>query len=161
VESFLVHRGIKTLPLRMRRHCESAQKVAEYLEAHSAVEWVRYPGLQSHPQYEIARRQMTGSGAVISFELKGGLEAGRSVINAVKLCARAVSLGGVESLIQHPASMTHASMGADARNRAHITDGLVRISVGIEDPNDVIADLDQALGAARTGATDHSRIAAG
>lgn len=145
MESFLVHRGIKTLAIRMKQHCENGLKVAKYLEAHPAVEWVRYPGLPSHPQYEIGQRQMSGSSSLIAFGLKGGLEAGKTVMNNVKLCGLAVSLGGVETLIQHPASMTHASMGPEARARANITDGLVRVSVGIEDANDVIADLDQAL----------------
>ncbi len=147
-ESFLVHRGIKTLSLRMARHCENALKIAEYLEGHDQVEWVRYPWLKSHPQYEISRKQCTGGGAVISFGLRGGVEAGRRMMNAVKLCMLAVSLGGVETLIQHPASMTHASMGAEARKKAGIDDGMVRISVGIEDADDIIADLDQALAAA-------------
>jgi methionine-gamma-lyase len=151
IESFLVHRGIKTLALRMRRHCEVAQKIAVYLAAHPEVEWVRYPGLKNHPQYELSCRQSSGGGAVISFGLRGGLEAGRSMMNAVKLWMLAVSLGGVESLIQHPASMTHASMGAEIREQAHITDGLVRLSVGIEDPDDLIADLEQALEAAALG----------
>jgi methionine-gamma-lyase len=145
MESFLVHRGIKTLALRMERHSESAMKVAEYLEHHPAVSWVRYPGLPSHPQHHIARKQMSGYSGLVAFELTGGLEAGKTVMNGVKLCGLAVSLGGVESLIQHPASMTHASMGAAARQRAHITDGLVRISVGVENVDDIIADLDQAL----------------
>lgn len=144
-EAFLVHRGIKTLALRMQRHSENALRIAEYLEAHPAVEWVRYPGLKSHPQYELAVKQMARPGAMISFELREGLEAGRTLMNSVRLFALAVSLGGVESLIQHPASMTHASMGAEARRRAHITDGLVRISVGIENVDDLIADLDQGL----------------
>jgi methionine-gamma-lyase len=144
-ESFLVHRGLKTLALRMQRHCENATKVAAYLDRHPAVEWVRYPGLKSHPQHDIACRQMTGPGGMISFGLRGGLEAGREMMNAVKLCSLAVSLGGVESLIQHPASMTHASMGAEARQQAKISDGLVRVSVGIEGVNDIIADLDQAM----------------
>lgn len=147
-DAFLVHRGIKTLPLRTYKACENAQKVAAFLEGHPQVNWVRFPGLKSHPQYELARRQMRGPGAVISFDVKGGLETGRRMMNAVKLCLLAVSLGGVECLIQHPASMTHASMGAEARRRAHIEDGLVRLSVGIEDPDDIIADLDQALAAA-------------
>ncbi len=149
-ESFLVHRGIKTLALRMQRHCKSAMKVAEFLEQHSDVEWVRYPGLKSHPQYEIARRQMNGAGGIISFGLKGGLEAGRAMMNSVQLCALAVSLGGVESLIQHPASMTHASMGTQARRRANISDGLVRVSVGIENVTDIINDLDQAIAKAHS-----------
>lgn len=147
-ESFLVHRGIKTLYLRVQRQSENAQKIAEYLERHPQVEWVLFPGLRSHPQYELAQRQMRGPGAVISFELKGGLEAGRAMMNAVRLCMLAVSLGGVETLIQHPASMTHASMGAEARKQAHITDGLVRLSVGIENVDDLIADLEHALTAA-------------
>jgi methionine-gamma-lyase len=145
LESFLVHRGVKTLALRMQRHCENAQKVAQYLEAHPAVEWVRYPGLTSHPQYALGLKQMSGPGGMISFELKGGVEAGKKVMNTVRLCGLAVSLGGVETLIQHPASMTHASMGPEARRRAHITDGLVRLSVGIENADEIIADLEQAL----------------
>ncbi|UCE61047.1 MAG: aminotransferase class I/II-fold pyridoxal phosphate-dependent enzyme [Phycisphaerales bacterium] len=149
-ESFLVHRGIKTLALRMQRHCENAAKVAEFLEQHPAVEWVRYPGLKSHPQHELACRQMTGHGGMISLGLKGGLEAGRKMMNAVKFCGLAVSLGGVESLIQHPASMTHASMGPEARQRANISDGLVRFSVGVENVNDIIADLDQAMAGCAT-----------
>ena len=149
-ESFLVHRGIKTLALRMQRHCENAAKTAEFLEQHPAVEWVRYPGLTSHPQHQIACKQMTGPGGMISFGLKGGLEAGRTMMNTVELCSLAVSLGGVESLIQHPASMTHATMGAEARRRANISDGLVRVSVGIENVNDIIADLDRAMPGRRT-----------
>ncbi|MBK9119028.1 MAG: PLP-dependent transferase [Phycisphaerales bacterium] len=152
MESFLVHRGIKTLPLRMERHCANAQRIAEYLEQHPQVAWVRYPGLPSHPQYELARRQMRGPGGVISFSLRGGLPAGRAMMDAVRLCVLAVSLGGVESLIQHPASMTHASMGAEARAQAHIEDGLVRLSVGIEHVDDILSDLEQALKAA-AGAT--------
>ena len=148
MESFLVHRGVKTLALRMQRHCENATKVAGYLDSHAAVEWVRYPGLKSHPQYAIGRKQMEGPGGMISFELRGGLDAGRKMMDAVKLCGLAVSLGGVETLIQHPASMTHATMGAAARQRARITDGLVRLSVGIENVDDIIADVEQALAAA-------------
>ncbi|MFH0945865.1 MAG: PLP-dependent aspartate aminotransferase family protein [Planctomycetota bacterium] len=148
MEAFLVHRGIRTLALRMQRSTENAQKIAEYLEAHASVDWVRYPGLKSHPQYELAARQMKAPGGIISFELSGGIDAGRCMMNSVKLCTLAVSLGGVETLIQHPASMTHASMGAAARKQAHITDGLVRLSVGIESADDLIADLDQALVAA-------------
>lgn len=157
LESFLVHRGIKTLALRMRRHCESALKIAEHLEAHEQVEWVRYPYLSSHPQYELSRKQTTGGGGMISFGLRGGIGAGRRMMNAVRLCTLAVSLGGVETLIQHPASMTHASMGAEARRQANIDDGLVRISVGIEDVGDLIADLDQALEAA-AAAGDHADV---
>ncbi|MEO0080213.1 MAG: aminotransferase class I/II-fold pyridoxal phosphate-dependent enzyme [candidate division WOR-3 bacterium] len=144
-EAFLVHRGIKTLHLRMQRHCENAQQVAEFLENHPKVAWVRFPGLPSHPQFELARRQMKGPGGMISFELKGGVEAGRRLMDSTRLCALAVSLGGVESLIQHPASMTHAGVPRELRLRAGITDGLVRLSVGVEDVSDIIADLDQAL----------------
>jgi methionine-gamma-lyase len=144
-EAFLVHRGIKTLALRMERHCSNAQKIAEFLESHAKVEKVSYPGLKSHPQHELAKKQMSGFGGMISFEVKGGIEGGKIVMNSVKLCQLAVSLGGVETLIQHPASMTHAIMGKEQRLEAHITDGLVRLSVGIEDVNELIEDLDQAL----------------
>ena len=143
--SFLVHRGIKTLAIRMERHNENAMKVATYLEQHPKVKQVYYPGLPSHPQYALAQKQMLGPGGMIAFELHGGLEAGKTMMNAVTLCALAVSLGGVESLIQHPASMTHATMTREQREQAKITDGLVRLSVGIEAPGDIIADLDAAL----------------
>lgn len=145
MESFLVHRGLRTLAIRMHRHCENGLKVAQFLDSHPAIEWVRFPGLPSHPQYAVGQKQMTGPSSLISFELKGGLEAGKALMNNVHLCGLAVSLGGVETLIQHPASMTHASMGPEARKQAHITDGLVRLSVGIEGADDIIADLDQAL----------------
>ncbi|MFA3783560.1 PLP-dependent aspartate aminotransferase family protein [Melioribacteraceae bacterium 4301-Me] len=143
--SFLVHRGLKTLSLRMQRHSQNAQVVAEFLENHSKVKWVSYPGLKSHPQYDVAQKQHYGSGGMISFELKGGIEAGKTLMNNVKLCQLAVSLGGVESLIQHPASMTHFSLGKENREKAGITDGLVRLSVGIENVNDIINDLEQSL----------------
>jgi len=144
-EAFLVLRGIKTLSIRMKKHNENAQKIAEYLEAHHAVSWVKYPGLPSHPQHEIARKQMDGYSGIISFELKGGLTAGKNMMNSVKVAQLAVSLGGVESLIQHPASMTHAGMPKELREQAGITDGLVRLSVGIEDVDELIADLDQSM----------------
>ena len=143
--SFLVHRGLKTLPLRMQRHNENALEVAIFLEAHPKVKWVMFPGFPSHPQYEIGKKQMRGSGAMIAFELTGGLEAGRTLMDSVKLCALAVSLGGVETLIQHPASMTHATMTKEQREQAKITDGLVRLSIGIEAVTDIIADLTAAL----------------
>jgi methionine-gamma-lyase len=145
MEAFLVARGIKTLALRMERHCENAMKVAKFLESHEAVASVSYPGLKSHPGHEITKKQCSGFGGMISFELKGGLEAGKKMMNSVKLCQLAVSLGGVESLIQHPASMTHAGMKKEVREQAGITDGLVRISVGIEDVDELIADLKQAM----------------
>ena len=143
--SFLVHRGIKTLALRMKKHCENAMIVAEFLEHHPMVRSVSYPGLKSHPQYELGQRQQKGPGGMIKFELEGGFEAGQVLMNSVKLCQLAVSLGGVESLIEHPASMTHFSMGKEARMAAGITDGLVRLSVGIESANDIIADLEKGL----------------
>ena len=156
-ESFLVHRGIRTLALRMERHCRSALEIAKHLEAHPEVDWVRYPGLPSHPQHEIHERQCRAGGGMITFELRGGVEAGRAMMNAVKLCGLAVSLGGVESLVQHPASMTHASMGKAARERAGISDGLVRLSVGIEGVEDLIRDLDQALEAAARATSESGR----
>ncbi len=143
--SFLVHRGIKTLAIRMEKHSENAQKVAEFLEKHEMVEWIKYPGLRSHPQYFTGLKQHKGHGGMITFELKGGYDAGEIMMNSVKLCQLAVSLGGVESLIQHPASMTHFSMGPDARKEAGITEGLVRLSVGIENHKDIIKDLERAL----------------
>lgn len=144
-QAFLVSRGVKTLSLRVERAQENAMKVARWLEAHPKVEWVRYVGLESHPQYELVKRQMTGFGSMISFELNGGYEAGRNLMDNVHLATLAVSLGGVETLIEHPASMTHASMSQADRLEAGITDGLVRYSVGIEDVEDLIADLEQAI----------------
>lgn len=144
-QAYMVIRGIKTLGIRIERSQQSAMKVAEYLENHPKVEWVKYPGLLSHPQHELAKQQMSGFGSMISFSLKGGIEAGKILMNNVNLAILAVSLGGVETLIQHPASMTHSKMTPDARLKSGITDGLVRYSVGIEDVNDIINDLDQAL----------------
>jgi len=144
-QAYMVIRGIKTLSLRMERSQQNAMKIAQFLELHPKVSSVKYPGLESHPQYDLAKRQMSGPGAIISFELKGGLEAGKVLMNNVKLCMLAVSLGGVETLIQHPASMTHSKMNSQDKFRAGITDGLVRFSVGIEDARDIIADLEQAL----------------
>ncbi|MFN2394669.1 MAG: PLP-dependent aspartate aminotransferase family protein [Bacteroidales bacterium] len=144
-QAYMVIRGIKTLSLRMDRSQENAMKVAEYLEKHPKVKWVKYPGLKSHPQYELALKQMSGSGGMISFELKGGLNAGKTLMNSVKLAILAVSLGGVESLIQHPASMTHSKMDKESREKSGITDGLVRFSVGIENADDILADLEQGL----------------
>lgn len=144
-QAYLVIRGVKTLSIRMDRAQESAMKIAVYLENHPKVEWVKFPGLVSHPQHELAKKQMDGFGSMISFELKGGIEAGRILMNSVKLAILAVSLGGVETLIQHPASMTHSKVTAEGKLQAGITDGLVRYSVGIEDVEDLISDLDQAL----------------
>jgi len=144
-EAWLCIRGLKTLHLRMEKHASNAMKVAQFLEAHPKIEWVRYPGLPSHPQHEIAKKQMSGFGGMISFGIKGGIEAGRKLMNHVELCALAVSLGYVDTLIQHPASMTHANIPRDVRMKTGITDDLVRLSVGVEEPEDIIADLDQAL----------------
>ena len=143
-DAWLVLRGVKTLAVRMERHNQNGQAVAQYLQKHPKVGRVNYPGLASHPQHELAKRQMKGFGGMISFET-GSLENARAVLGAVRLCSLAESLGGVETLISHPASMTHASVPAEERTRLGITDGLVRISVGIEDVEDLIADLDQAL----------------
>lgn len=144
-QAFLVLRGVKTLALRVERAQQNAMVIARWLEAHPTIANVRYIGLPSHPQHELAKRQMSGFGSMIAFELKGGFEAGRQLMNRVKLATLAVSLGGVETLIEHPASMTHASMGKAARDEAGFTDGLVRYSVGIEEVDDLIADLEQAL----------------
>jgi len=144
-QAYLVIRGLKTLSLRVEKAQENAMKVATFLSSHPAVEWVRYPGLHSHPQYQLAVKQMAGPGAIISFELKGGIESGKKLIDSVDLCLLAVSLGGVETLIQHPASMTHSKMAREDRLQAGISDGLVRFSVGIENADDIIQDLKQAL----------------
>jgi methionine-gamma-lyase len=144
-QAFLARRGMKTLGIRIDRAQENAMKVAEFLEAHPKVEWVMYPGLKSHPQYELARNQMKGPGAMISFGLKGGVDAGKKLMDTVSLCILAVSLGGIETLIQHPASMTHSKLSAEAKKAGGITDGLVRLSVGIEEAEDIIDDLKQAL----------------
>lgn len=144
-QAYLTRRGLKTLAIRIDRAQESAMIIAEFLENHPKVAWVKYPGLTSHPQYELGKKQMTGPGAMISFELKGGLVAGKVVMDNVKLMLLAVSLGGIETLIQHPASMTHSKINVDDRHKAGITDGLVRLSVGIEKVTDIIDDLSQAL----------------
>lgn len=144
-DAWLLLRGIKTLGLRMDRHCRNAQIVAEFLEGHPMIDKVYYPGLFSHPQHELAKKQMDAFGGMISFELKGGIEAGKLLMNSVEMITLAVSLGCVDSLIQHPASMTHSPVPREERLRAGITDGLVRLSVGLEDVEDIIADLEQAL----------------
>jgi methionine-gamma-lyase len=152
-QAYLVSRGLKTLALRVERAQENAGKVAAWLEGRPEVSWVRYLGLESHPHHQLALRQMSGPGSMISFELKGGLEAGRILMDHVHLAGLAVSLGGVETLISHPASMTHASMARPDRIAAGITDGLVRLSVGIEDAADILSDLAQALQSAAPGPT--------
>jgi len=144
-QAFLVLRGLKTLALRVERAQQNAMTIARWLERHPKVAWVRHLGLESHPQHELAKRQMRGFGSVFSFELKGGVEAGRRLMDNVRLATLAVSLGGVETLIEHPASMTHAGMSRESRIAAGITDGLVRYSTGIEDVDDLVADLERAL----------------
>lgn len=144
-QAYLVIRGIKTLSLRIEKSQENAIIIAQYLENHPKIEKVMFPGLSSHLQYDLAKKQMRGPGSMISFELKGGYEAGVTLMNNVKVALLAVSLGGVETLIQHPASMTHASLSPEARKEAFITDGLIRYSVGIENVEDLINDLEQAL----------------
>jgi methionine-gamma-lyase len=144
-QAYLVLRGVKTLSLRVDRNQENAVKVADFLESHPKVAWIKYPGLKSHPQYELAKRQMMGAGSMISFGLTGGFEAGKKLMDNVHLAVLAVSLGGVETLIQHPASMTHAGVSKENKEQAGITDDLVRFSVGIENAEDIIGDLKQAL----------------
>jgi cystathionine beta-lyase/cystathionine gamma-synthase len=144
MDCFLVSRGIKTLAVRMQQHDANGRTIARFLEDHPCVKRVLYPGLPAHPQHEVAVRQQRGFGAMISFDVVT-LENARTVLNQVKLCSLAESLGGVETLISHPATMTHASVPPEVRERIGITDGLIRISVGIEDVEDLIADLDQAL----------------
>lgn len=144
-QAFMVLRGVKTLSIRIDRAQENAMKVAEFLQNHPKVAWIRYPGLKNHPQYELAKAQMNGFGSMMSFGLKGGFEAGKKLMDNVHLALLAVSLGGVETLIQHPASMTHAAVSKENKIAAGITDDLVRFSVGIEDINDIISDLKNAL----------------
>lgn len=144
-DCWLVLRGIKTLVPRMKEHERNARAVAEYLDRHPKVKRVFYPGLASHPQHELAKRQQRGFGGMVSFEVDGAIEQVNSILRSTKLFALAESLGGVESLIEHPATMSHASMGAEHRAAVGITDSVIRLSIGIEDPDDLIADLSQAL----------------
>ena len=145
MDAFLVLRGTKTLHVRMDRHCDNAMRVAEWLSAHDKVARVIYPGLASHPQHELVKRQMRKGGGMVSVELKASVEQAKQVCSSFEVFSLAESLGGVESLVDHPASMTHASIPAQERRAAGLEDGLIRLSVGIEDSDDLIADLDQAL----------------
>lgn len=145
MEAYLIIRGMKTLEIRMKKHCENAVKVAEFLTAHDKVAEVYFPGLKSHPGHNIAAKQMDAFGGIMSFELKGGFEAGKILLNNLNLCSLAVSLGDTETLIQHPASMTHSPYTKEERMEAGITDGLVRLSVGLENIEDIIADLEYGL----------------
>ena len=144
-DAYYIIRGMKTFEIRMERHCKNAKKVVEFLNKHPKIERVYYPGLETHSGHEIAKKQMKDFGAMISFELKGGFEAGKTLLNNLKLCSLAVSLGDTETLIQHPASMTHSPYTKEEREAAGITDGLVRLSVGLENIEDIIADLEQGL----------------
>jgi len=147
-EAWLTLQGLKTLPARLRQHCENAQIVAEWLEAHPAVARIYYPGLPSFPQHELALRQQRAPGGMISFELDAPYSTAIDVLNSVQLCSRAESLGGLETLITHPASTTHADLSPELRQHLGISDGLIRLSVGLESPADIIADLEQAFAAA-------------
>ena len=144
-DAYLLIQGMKTLELRMEKHCSNTEKVAHFLQNHLAIEHVNYTGLLSHPHHAIAKKQMKQHAPLISFELKGGIEAGKKFINAVEICTRAVSLGTVDTLVSHPASMTHMSIPKIEREKYGITDGLIRMSVGIENIEDLLADLEQAL----------------
>ncbi len=144
-QAFMVLRGVKTLAIRIERAQENAMKVAGFLQSHPKVAWIKYPGLKSHPQYELACKQMSGFGSMMSFGLKGGYDAGKKLMDNVHLALLAVSLGGVETLIQHPASMTHAAVSHENKLKAGITDDLVRFSVGIESVEDIIGDLNHGL----------------
>lgn len=144
-EAYLILRGLKTIGVRMQRHVENATIVARYLEQHAAIEKVYYPGLPSHPQHELAKNQMHGMGSIVSFELKGGFEAGVQFMNQLKLAIISFSLGDPETLVQHPASMTHSFIPNERLGEFGITSGLIRLSVGLEDPADIVQDLEQAL----------------
>jgi len=144
-DCFLVTRGLKTLALRMQRHSENALRIAEWLSKHPKVETVLYPGLPSHPQHALARRQMASGGGMVSAIVKGGEAAALRVLERCQVFTLAESLGGVESLIEHPAIMTHASVPADVRKQIGISDALIRLSVGVEDCDDLIADMEHAL----------------
>jgi cystathionine beta-lyase/cystathionine gamma-synthase len=149
--AWLTLQGVKTLPLRMARHCENAGRIARFLESHPRITRLVYPGLESFPQFELARRQQGAGGALIAFEVEGGVQAGVHLMNSVRLCALAENLGAAETIITHPVSMTHGAVPPEQRSAAGITDGLVRLSVGLENPDDIIADLEQALDASAEG----------
>src|SRR5699024_11003263 len=144
-ESYMILRGLKTLGIRVERHCENAMRIAEFLEKQPEVDKVYYPGLPSHPQHNLALKQMRGMGGIVSFEIKGGVEAGKKFINALDLAMISFSLGDPETLVQHPASMTHSSIPEDELADFGIPKGLIRLSLGLEDAEDIIEDLQQAL----------------
>jgi O-succinylhomoserine sulfhydrylase len=143
--AWTLSKSLETLHVRVDRHCENALKVAEFLENHPQVNWVKYPFLKSHPQYEVAKKQMKLGGNIVAFEVKGGIESGRKFLNTIKMCSLSANLGDTRTIVTHPASTTHSSLAEADRLVVNITDGLVRVSVGLENVNDVIADLEQAL----------------
>ncbi|MFI1745155.1 trans-sulfuration enzyme family protein [Thalassobellus sediminis] len=143
--AWTLSKSLETLSVRVDRHCENALKVAEFLESHANVNWVKYPFLKSHPQYEVAKKQMKLGGNIVAFEVKGGVEAGRKFLNAIKMCSLSANLGDTRTIVTHPASTTHHSLGEESRLAVNITDGLVRVSVGLEHVDDIIQDLEQAL----------------
>jgi len=143
--AWVLSKSLETLAIRVEKHCENALKVAEFLEQHGNVNWVKYPFLKSHPQYEVAKSQMRFGGNIVAFEIKGGVEAGKSFLNAIKMCSLSANLGDTRTIVTHPASTTHSKLSEDDRLEVSITDGLVRVSVGLENVNDIVNDLNQAL----------------
>lgn len=143
--AWILSKSLETLSVRVDKHCENALKVAEFLESHPKVNWVKYPFLKSHPQYEVAKKQMKLGGNIVAFEVKGGIEAGRQFLNAIKMCSLSANLGDTRTIVTHPASTTHSKLSEEDRLQVSITDGLVRVSVGLEHVDDIIADLEQAL----------------
>ena len=143
--AWVLSKSLETLALRVEKHCENALKLAIYLEAHPKVKWVKYPFLKSHPKYEIAKKQMRLGGNIIAFEVEGGLDSGRAFLNAIKMCSLSANLGDTRTIVTHPASTTHAKVEQDVKVAAGITDGMVRVSVGLEHVDDIIEDLEQAL----------------
>ena len=143
--AWTLSKSLETLAVRVDRHCENALKVAEFLESHDKVNWVKYPFLKSHPQYEVAKKQMSQGGSVVAFEIKGGIESGRNFLNAIKMCSLSANLGDTRTIVTHPASTTHSKLDEIDRLEVSITDGLVRVSVGLENVEDIISDLSQAL----------------
>ncbi len=143
--AWILSKSLETLPVRVDKHCENALKVAQFLENHSKVNWVKYPFLKSHPQYQVAKKQMKFGGNIVAFEVKDGIDGGRQFLNTIKMCSLSANLGDTRTIVTHPASTTHSSLEQDDRLKVNITDGLVRISVGLEHIDDIIADIEQAL----------------
>ncbi|WP_461532645.1 trans-sulfuration enzyme family protein [Sinomicrobium sp.] len=143
--AWVLSKSLETLAVRVDRHCENALKIAEFLESHPQVNWVKYPSLKSHPQYEVAKKQMKAGGSIVAFEIKGGVDAGRKFLNTIKMCSLSANLGDTRTIVTHPASTTHGRLSEEDRLEVSITDGLVRVSAGLENVADIIADLDQAL----------------